>query len=636
MHPTRIPLRFATTFALSIAGLCAQIAPPADRDLSAYLAANLRHYAEPGAALSEDQIDLFVADATRAGLVRSPADLSRAKALYREAIARMQLEDGVASAGSGASGGGSAPAAITERENNDTLGLADTLINTDSATGTVGPFATDPRDTYRWLVAPDCWATISVSVGGGAVPSLSLSDADGRFMVPSVLVNPTTRSLTLQVPAGAYTITVTGTNTYTLSTVCTPTVIPTLTGAPISTARPASRADLYHTYRVVCGPTSNLNVTCLGGAGMDMGFVFGRAKGGRIFLVNNVGVNSDPSLVTQPPAGVYYLFVYETGPLTGGTYTIDADCVCPGGPPALTCGATLAGNIATLDQKDIYSVTVGALTNHTFTTILGTHTDTILEVYDAEMGSLAENDDDFTLGNGNRSSLIQLPLPPGQYYVSVRPFSSVGTLGTYSVALACAPPVITPLPAERFTVGGGIPAAGSAAFSYTACTATHLEISANVATSRLSCYGADGRLRAWYGIGGAPGLVQLVGTSVAKDETVYIVARTITALAAPAFTMLVQGGLAIDPPAPFGTLQHLDKVGRFHFVISSPTPVIPWQVPSPFTGWLCIQVDMVHVVPITGNGRVASFPASVPAGLFFQALSVEQSFLSGAMTNPAR
>lgn len=625
------------TFVLVASGLAAQHARPDRQVLSAYLEANLARYADPDPnLLAADAIDRFVVDATRAGLIRSAGDLADAKALYRESVDRLDAAQGSGSGSAGGGGGGGgALAAITERENNDTLGLADTLINSDSATGVVGPAATDPRDVYRWLVAPECWATISVKVLAGPVPGLSLADADGRFIVPSVLMTPTTRSLTIQVPAGAYTLTVTGANTYTLSTECTPTTIPMLTGTPLSTLRPASRRDLYHCYRVVCGPTSNLDVRCVGGAGMNMVFTFARAKGGRIFLVDNVGTNLDPSLITQPPAGVYYLFVYETGALTGGTYTIDADCVCLGGPPALTCGAPLVGNLATLDQKDIYSVTVGALMSHTFTTTLGTLLDTVIEVYDADMGSLAENDDDDNPFVGNLSSLIHLPLPVGQYYVSVRPFNSAGQIGTYTVASTCAPAVITPLPAERFQVAG-IPAAGSAAFSYTACTPTHLEISASVATSRLTSYGADGKLRAWYGIGGAPGSASLVGHSIGKDETVYIVARTITALAAPAFSMMLQGGLGIDAAAPGGTLRHLDKVGRFHVVFASPFTFGPWAVPTPFTGWLCIQPDMTFMVPITGNGRVQSFTASVPLGLLFQALSAEPTFTGGAMTNPAR
>lgn len=623
------------TLALAGSGLRAQPPSAGQQTLAAYLEANLARYADPDPGLlAADAIDRFVVDATRAGLIRSAGDLAHAKALYRESVDRLDAAQGSGNGRAGGGGGG-VPAAITERENNDTLGLADTLINSDSATGVVGPAATDPRDVYRWLVAPECWATISVKVLAGAVPGLSLADADGRFIVPSVLINPTTRSLTIQVPAGAYTLTVTGSNTYTLSTVCTPTTIPMLTGAPLTTLRPPLRRDLYHCYRVVCGPTSNLTVACVGGVGMNMVFTFARAKGGRIFLVDNVGTSLDPSLVTQPPAGVYYLFVYETGALTGGTYTIDADCVCPGGPPALTCGAPLVGNLATLDQKDIYSVTVGSLTSHTFTTTLGTLLDSIIEVYDADMGSLAENDDDFNPFVGNNSSLIHLPLPAGQYYVSVRPFLSAGQIGTYTVNSACAPAVITPLPAERFQVAG-IPAGGSAAFSYMTCTPTHLEISASVATSRLSSYGADGKLRAWYGIGGAPGSVSLVGHSIQKDETVYIVARTITALAAPAFSMMLQGGLGIDAAAPGGTLRHLDKVGRIHAVFASPFTFGPWAVPTPFTGWLCVQPDMAFMTPIAGNGRVQSFTASVPLGILFQALSVESTFASGAMTNHAR
>ena len=625
------------TLALAATNLAAQHVMPEQQTLAAYLEANIRRYVDPGPGLlTADVIDRFVVDAARDGLIRSADDLTRAKALYQEMVA--QLEAAQSSDGGGGAAGGGVLATITERENNDTLGLADTLINSDSATGVVGPIATDPRDVYRWLVVPECWATISVTVLAGTVPTLSLADADGRFIVPSVLINPTTRSLTLQLPAGAYTLTVAlaSTNTYTLKTVCTPTTIPTLTGAPLATLRPAARRDLYHCFRVVCGPASNLTVSCLGGAGMDMGFTFARAKGGRIFLVDNVGVNPDPSLVTQPPTGVYYLFVFETGALTGGTYTIDADCLCLGGPPTLNCGAPLPGNLATLDQKDLYSVTVGTLTNHTFTTVLGSITDSILEVYDADMGSLAENDDDYNPFVGNRSSLISLPLPPGQYYVSVRPFLSTGQIGTYIVNSACAAPVITALPAERFAVGGGIPAAGSAAFSYTTCTPTHLEISASTTGARLSSYGDDGKLRAWYGIGGAPGGVSLVGHSLQKDETVYIVARTITALAGPAFSMMVQGGLGIDAAAPGGTLRHLDKVGRLHFVFFSLFTFGPLEVPDPFTGWLCVQPDATLFVPIGGNGRVASFAGLVPLGLKFQALSFEPSFASGAMTNPAR
>lgn len=201
-------------------------------------------------------------------------------------------------------------------------------------------------------------------------------------------------------------------------------------------------------------------------------------------------------------------------------------------------------------------------------------------------------------------------MPAGQYYVSVRPFLATGQLGTYAVS--------------------------SAAFAFMTCTPTHLEISASAAGARLSSHGEDGKLRAWYGIGGSPGSVNLVGHSIAKDETVYIVARTITALAAPPFSMLVQGGLGIDAAAPFGTLRHLDKVGRIHAVFVSPFGFGPWAVPTPFAGWLCVQPDAMMIVPISGNGRVQSFTASVPLGILFQALSVESDFASGAMTNPAR
>ncbi len=580
---------------------------------------NLPRYVNPNSAMTTaDMVDTFIGDAITRGLLKTQSEIIEAKLIYAEIVAAYE-----ATSGSNAGGGIVLnPLSVTEIENNDTMGLADADAPgsfPSTMTGTVGPTTAgvtfDPRDAYS-VTLPQGAYNISVSYTNVALtvpPALQVSDTCGRFFLQAVqfVAGALSRQIVVELPAGTYTFTVlpgvAGANAYTV-TISQITMAHLATGNPFAdlcTSGPVVDAiglarDI-HCYRLNVTADSLVNVRVTGAVGSNFAFVFANPKSGRIFVMDNVGTVTDPSLIMPLPTGNYIIYLLEALNAALG-YTISATCTAQTITP-LPCGTAVAGNLTTLDQRDLFSVATTALASVAVQTTLGTLTDTIIEYYDRNMSPLAENDDASGFGF---ASFIKLPLPTGTYYVSCRPFSGSGAIGAYGITATCGPlQTITALNNEQTTVTNSIALLDSTAFSYVECTPTHLEITASSISARLSVYGSDGLCRGWYGIGGAPGSTAIVGTSVRANETIYIVARTTSATAFTPFAMYVQGGIGLTNGwvTTTGTLQVLDKVGGNHIVfLGNATPAFTFP---PIAGFICQDLSVLNLwLPtVTGNGR---------------------------------
>jgi hypothetical protein len=576
---------------------------------------NHLRYVDPNAAMkTADSVDRFLADATAAGIVRTPADRGEAKRIYAEIVAEHEarIEPSL--------GGGGGPLTSVDFENNDTTGLAflDPVCSLASLpvtiNGTVGPTATDPRDLYVLANPVHQAIKISVQDGTSAPPTLFLSDLEGRFFLQAIIdpASPLERQITLELPEGRYLLNAAKTSAATYAITISPATIGRIDGAnafrdlctsgPINEA--VSIARQIHCYRLNVTAESVVRVAVQGQAPFNGVFVLARPRGGRILVIDQTGsaTGDDPILEMPLPRGHYIVWLLEAVNGTG-SYSISASCT-PATIPDLPCGTPVNGNVPTFERRDLYRMTPAQLDSVVVRTTAGSFDDTILEMYDADMGPLAENDDvSFPSDPG---SFIKLPLPASVYYVSVRHFDSFGGVGSYGITRTCGPlQPITAIRAERTAAVHAIPPLDSTAFSFSPCTDTHLEISASSASARLSVYGRDGRLRGWYGIGGAPGSTSLVGLSMTAGEMVFAVARTLSAgtgFAGP-FSMMAQGGIGLDPnpSANTGTLRALDKVGRLHALFAGP-PIAPFTFP-PILGSVCILPNFVLFEPIVGTGR---------------------------------
>jgi hypothetical protein len=596
---------------------------------------NLNRYVDPNAAMKTgDMVDRFIQDAVAAGIVRTAADRGEAKEIFVEIVAEYEARL------QPSNGGGLLTS--TDLENNDTNGLAflDPACSLASLpitiNGTVGPTATDPRDVYVLDNPVDQAVKISVQDTTTAPPTLFLDDLEGRFFLQAIIdpASPLERQINLELPAGRYLLVAAKTTASTYAITISAATIGRVSGAnafadlctsgPIAEA--ISVARQIHCYRLNLTADSVARVAVTGTAPFNGAFVLGRPRGGRIFVIDQTGssTGNDPIVEMPLPAGNYIIWLLEAVNATG-SYSISATCT-PAAIPDVLCGTPVAGSITAFERRDLYKMTKTALDSATVRTTIGTFADTIIEVYDAAMGPLAENDD--VAFPADPGSLIKLPLPPATYYVSVRHFDAFGGMGAYTLDRTCGPlQTITPIGAERTGTANSIPALDSTAFSYRACTDTHAEVSVSSATARLSVYGNDGRLRGWYGIGGAAGGTNLVGLSVRKDEAIYIVARTLsagTAFAGP-FSIMLQGGIGLDPntSASTGTLRALDKVGQLH-VLFVGMPTTPFMFP-PVRGCMCIAPIFLLFQPITGTGRhtYTGLVGTVPAlgGFQLQTLS---------------
>ena len=578
---------------------------------------NLPRYVNPNSAMTTaDMVDTFIGDAITRGLLKTQSEIIEAKLIYAEIVAAFE-----ATSGSDAGGGIVLnPLSVTEIENNDTMGLADadapgTFPST--MTGSVGPTTAgatfDPRDAYS-VTLPQGAYNISVSYTNAALttpPLLQVSDTCGRFFLQAVQFVPgaLVRQIVMELPAGTYTFTVlpgvaASANAYTV-TISQITMSHLATGNPFAdlcTSGPVVDAigvarDI-HCYRLNVTTPSLVNLRVVGAVGSNFAFVFANPKSGRIFVMDTVGTVVDPSIIMPLPTGNYIIYLLEVLNAAQG-YTISATCTAQTITP-LPCGTLVAGNLTTQDQRDLFCVATTALDSVAVQTTLGTLTDTIIEYYDRNMSPLAENDD-----SGTFASFIKLPLPIGTYYVSCRPFASAGAIGAYGITATCGPlQTITALNNEQTPVTNSIAALDSTAFSYVECTPTHLEITSSSTSARLSVYGSDGLCRGWHGVGGAPGSTAIVGTSVRTNETIYIVARTISATAFTPFAMYVQGGIGLTTPTPTtGTLQVLDKVGGNHLVfLGNATPAFTFP---PIAGFICQDLSVLNLwLPVVaGNGR---------------------------------
>jgi hypothetical protein len=602
------------------------------------------------ALAGEEQLQEFVSEARRLGYVTDRAGILAAKELFlahvqknAESIAaQRQVREMLAAS---LVGGGTQPTpnAITETEFNDLAAWADTFVNADTGTGTLG--TGDSRDVYRWIVTQDANVDVTLTTSITSIPALTLVDADGRFVLAGSLVG-TQRTIRMGLPAGTYYVAVgtsTTAQTYTLTTTTTATTFPILaSGVPVNggfTLNPE-----VHTYRLVVGADSdvNVNMTNQGAGTADFFFNFARSKGGRIHFQDDTIVppattaSPDPILNAQLPAGVYYVFAQEFFSSTTALYTITAT-VTPAALRTFPCGGTANDTFVDGSNRFLYRLTLTANDRITASNANGVPApsaqDSYFELFDANMGLVVHNDD-----STGRSflSLLDVSLPAGTYYFGTRTFSQTDAteLGQYVLTGVCSQaPTFVTLEAMR-SLPLGLAVDSHIAFTYAPRTDSPLRVQSTLQVSLLS---STGTLRAYYQLAG-PGALTEVSTLATASETLYGVLRTASNTASAAATAIVQGGLTIDPRGT--TLLSLDKAGRTHALFAGlgaiATP-FPSFIPG-ITGNILLDINQPVFAIGTGviapNGRI-TWPFglnNLTPPIRLQAISIDAALTGGYFT----
>ena len=260
--------------------------------------------------------------------------------------------------------------------------------------------------------------------GGVAVNNRSFTATDGRFSASDPV---------LSLPAGAYTLTMSGTAqtagpyAFSLSSLSTATAL-TPDTATNGTLNPANSTNLYQ---------------FSGNAGDKYTFVPQGGKGNQFWrlidpygnVVTGAQLESNLGPVTLLATGTYYLavegFISDTGT---ANYTVTAQFQgnTPPAPPSgtpLTLGSTVSGTIATSSQQDQYFFTLPANALLYFDAL---STASLVGWSLSGPGGVVVNNRQITASNDVNVSPV-MPLPAGTYSVTIAGVD--GGTGAYSFRL---------------------------------------------------------------------------------------------------------------------------------------------------------------------------------------------------------
>jgi hypothetical protein len=589
--------------------------PDKEAELRAFLEATYPH---PEKVMARQ----FVVAAMAANLIASDADRILAKRVVREYQVKKGARPG-SPAGRGATEYGRRAPSLTglpplaEVEYNDTIGHAERIgAGTGTVAGELTP--TGDQDTFHYYNVAPGMLTVAVDGDTLADPTLTIRDARGNqvaFNDDAIGLDP---RIDIVLPAGVFYFTVNGfassTGTYTLEATASPFPIPvaptnTLINGNLNTADGAM-------YRLVLGQDSKVDMTFNGGT-LDLAVEIVTASGQSFFFIDDA-VGLDPAFDAYLPAGTYFLritdFLGDTGPFT---FQVDT---APG-IPALPCGSTVTGTIASSASIAVYKLTqterrnIVATTSEPAGNSIG---DTILFLFDRNLSFLDSNDD---IGGGNFFSRLDSDLPAGTYYYMVIGF--FGATGDFDISGACGA-ATSPLPARIGSNPGAIGAAGAkVVFELNIETPLPLTVAVDTPISTLdpvlSVFDASGRTVIFDDDGG-PGLDSF-GEARFAPGTYTVVVRGF-GTSTGAFELNVGGPLGWDANrVPSGLGDAGDLVALFAAV--APTPPL-WALPGLSDGFLLIDPNTLLLFGTTSVGsngrwtlpRVPSFVPVVQAVTF--------------------
>lgn len=591
-----------------------------------FLSYSEHNYAQAG----KIAVDARLSDAD--GLVRTAADRMHAiRAFARFQIDRRQSV--IQGRGPATAGGGGSPAAISEREYNDSQGWADSftpvasLPTTETATGTSAT-ATD----YDWY-------SLTLPATVAATFTLNLSLTAGDFMlvnsVGSLLASGASfASLSLPVPAGTYGIRVAGAGgPYSLTHTTSAYSMPSIGSTPTTVSLATSEFKMFRV-DVTGGPKHVTIRTANAVPGNTaFGLVFASWNGGSVCTTYDSSFGAGlPAYAGILPVGSYRVYVFES---IGSAASVDI-WVTQG--PTLTIppapiGSSANGVYVGEETKLLYRLDIPAASRVTFRTAGGAPpaaTDTRLYLLDANFDFLAFNED----APFSFYSVLGLALPAGTYYLMSEPFpSDTGNVVITGTSLTSTPSVT--LRAGSNT-GFAVPADGATLFSYNPCSPVALDYTINgIGTFDpvTVLMDANGRLLGWDNDSGSRFRASFVGSTAGVSHAMV----TDFSYAAGVVDVVVHPMMYTEPNGATRRLFFVDKVSNrvALFLATSTNPGFPLP---PIQGSVCVGPAGLIAGPVltmpAGQGvfSLTGYP-NVTSVLFAQNVSVDTLLGSFKMTN---
>lgn len=613
-------LRQCAAFLVSLG--IATATPPTDD--AAFLTYLKQHYAHA----NKVGIDTFLADATRDGLIRTASDRARAvRAHERTQSSRQRL--GYRARGPATTAGGTAPAAVTEREYNDSQGWADAFTPLTSATSTETASGTNSVGTdYDWF-------SLTLPASFAATYNLSLNLAAGNFMLVNsvgslISFGSSAASLTIPVPAGTYGIRVDqASGPYSLTYATTPYTMPTVGSTPSTLSLAAGEIKMFRV-DVVGGPRRVTIQTSNPVPGTStFGILFGGWTAGNVFstLDSSFGAGL-PGFDGVLPSGSYRVYVYEYNGLQASVdiaVTQTATTTIPSAPVGGSANGTYAGD----ETKLVYSLNVATASRVKFTTSAGSApaaTDTRLYVLDSNFEYLAFNDDD----SATFFSRLGVALPAGAYYLVSEPYP--GDTGNFVITGTA----LTATPAAALRAGdnsGTLLVDSSTLFSYDPRTPVPLDYTITGLDSVAVILDSAGRVLGWDDDSGSAPLSSFVGTRTGAH---YVMIHQYDFLAGTC-NLAVHPMMYTSPNGANRTLTFVDKVGNNIALFVSLSTNSGISLP-PIQGNIVIGPAGIVAGPTfpmpvgPGTFSVAGYP-NVTGVLFAQCVSVDTLALTYRMTN---
>ena len=337
-------------------------------------------------------------------------------------------------------GHGQSSLASSEREPNDTRGFADEVFLGDTYVGTIANAF--ERDWFAIDVPVEGVLTLTSNAGTTGTPiqdtTLTLTDERGGFLdFNDDRGLSLYAQLSVPVRPGRYHARVGGfflqTGSYEVVTSFTASPIQNLAAGQTTQGALSLRGEI-RAYALPLVNDMTLRLDCLGINAFVPSLSLRTGSGAEI-AVSRPSAPTTATIDISLPRGEYQLWVRENRGASGlfslqvrGNLTAVGD----------TCSRTMQGSLATPYRFDIHGIenpTGHVLRSVLSTVVRGTNParDTYIELYDETFRLMARNDD--APGRPALSSL-DLPLPPGSYWVLVSSFPGT-PMGDYDFQATC-------------------------------------------------------------------------------------------------------------------------------------------------------------------------------------------------------
>lgn len=623
--------------ALALASLAPIATPTLTKDVIA------RHVRTryPASLIGKVDTATFLIDAHATGLVRTPQEAAYARTVFQSmrndffgvhsltpnATEPCHVDLSPVQSANGPN--------VLEAEPNDTAAWADELRIGDGYLGSISQAF--EVDVFAFQISQP--ARVVIATGPGltnplADTTLRLEDEAGALVwfaddSPGNLY----AAISLTLMPGRYTVAVGGffvlQGSYEVTTSATP-ITPTPVGLGTNRQDAITRLGEVAVYDLQLPVNTRLDIQVLGGFLFDPNLLLRSATGTDI-VGNDDAMGLNARILIELPAGSYQLWVQ--GFLGGiGTFTLNVG----GGPTALgnRCGRTYQDNFQSDFEFDLYPV---GLTGTPLTLLHADLTpagmvptsDPALQVFDRSFRRIAYNDD-----FPGRLSNIDMPLPPGTYYVLAAP--SIGSRpGDYAISLSCSR-TVQPTPLTCTTpITATVTRPGQAvAFAKSPRTSIPLELVTDTSPYGitidpvLTVLDSQGNLIAYDDDGGT-GVNAAAGTVVGED-TSYVVLWSYDGVSTGSTDLLVRCPVSFQGSFSLGStidLAHLAKAGRLVYgYVAQSLLTTPIACP-PLDGWLLLDpftVFLVYdfVVPASGT-MTMSYPVRNDPLLIGESLAVQ-------------